>query len=261
MTVQFLPESYVAPRSNGSYTKLNNGSNKLRILSAPILGWEDWVDKSPIRYRMDEKPATWHDASRPGKHFWAVLIWNYQEERVQIFHITQGSIRKSIEELSKDSDWGAPFFYDIKITREGEGLKTKYTVNPLPHKVVDPVIEESFKNSSCNLDALFEGADPFGLWETYTPGVFTKQEQSEDVKFSSDIKSSGKGKKKCSQDEYDSFIDVWSMIYDQDLLNMYIKKRSEHFSVDVKDTVSFLMSDNDEFEREFKTWSSKQKTA
>jgi len=256
MTAQFLPETYVAPRSNGSYTKLNNGTNKIRILSAPVLGWEDWVDNSPIRYKMDEKPSTWYDASRPGKHFWSMIIWNYQEERIQIFHVTQGSIRKYIEDLSKDSDWGAPFFYDIKITREGEGLKTKYTVNPLPHKNIDPIIEKAFKDNPCNLEALFDSADPFGLWETYTEGVFSN---STKTSFTSEAKINNKNV--CSDDEYDAFIDTWSLSYDEKLIEHYIRERSKHFNVDPKETVFLLMSDSNEFEKEFKNWSSKQKVA
>lgn len=258
MSAQFLPTDYIAPRSNGSYTKLNNGVNKIRILSSPVLGWEDWIDNKPVRYRMDEKPSTWHDAARSGKHFWALLVWNYQEERIQIFHITQGSIRKAIEELSRDSDWGAPFFYDIKITREGEGLKTKYTVNPLPHKVIESHIQEVFDNSRCNLDAIFEGQDPFGLWESYTDGVFSQEQvnKQDDSKFTSNIQSDLLGRK-CNQDEMDAFIDSWSQKYDKKLLETYIEKRSTHFKVDVKETVFLLMNDQKEFEKEFKNWSKK----
>lgn len=181
MNTQFLPKDYVAPRTNGSYTKLTNGTNKIRILSSPILGWEEWIDNKPVRYRMDEKPTSWNDPASPGRHFWSLIVWNYEEERIQILHITQGSIRKAIEDISADKDWGVPFYYDLKITREGEGLKTKYTVKPLPHKELDPKIEEAFNDNKCNLDMLFDGKDPFDVQSSYTEGVFTKDKPKQEL--------------------------------------------------------------------------------
>lgn len=257
MTAQFLPDDYIAPRSNGCYTKLEQGPNKIRILSAPILGWEDWVDNKPIRYRMNEKPDSWHDATRPGKHFWSIVIWNYNEERIQIFHVTQGSIRKAIEDLAKDSDWGAPYFYDIKITREGEGLKTKYTVNPLPHKPVDKAVESAFYENKCNLEALFDGQDPFGLWPEYTKGVFSPEDN--ECEFSDKVIKLDELGQKCNDEEYEAFIDAWSLTYDKKVLETYIDKRSEHFEIDNRETVALLMKNQDEFEREFKSWLKKYK--
>lgn len=260
MQAHFLPQDYIAPRSNGSYAKLMNGVNKLRILTAPILGWEDWIDNKPVRYRMDDKPAFWSDPSKPGKHFWTLIVWNYQEDRIQVLQLTQGSIRKAIEELYKDSDWGAPYFYDIKITREGEGLKTKYTVNPLPHKDVEDHVKEAFAQNPCNLEALFSGQDPFELSENYTEGVFSKEEEVEsDVKFTTKIKPKTDIGQQCTQDEMDNFIDAWSHIYDKNLIETYIEKRSSHFGIDTKETVLLLKSDQKEFEKEFKNWSKKYK--
>ncbi len=260
MNSQFLPTDYVAPRSNASYTKLMNGTNKLRILSSPILGWEDWIDNKPVRYRMDDKPSQWHDPSRAGKHFWSMIVWNYQEERIQILNLTQGSIRKALEQLYNESDWGAPFFYDVKITREGEGLKTKYTVNPSPHKKLDPWIRKAFDASPCNLEAIFSSSDPFEACDRYTHGVFSDDEpkkEGTDIAFASDVKNRDELGQKCTQKEFDSFLDVWATLYDRDLLITYIEKRSTHFEVDPKETVFLLMNDQTYFEMEFKNWAEK----
>src|ERR1700689_4101246 len=130
----FLPENYEAPRAGGFYMKLQKGENKIRIMSQPILGWEDWTpDKKPIRYEMDKKPEKSFDPEKPAKHFWAVIVWNYKEEAIQILQINQAGVRKGIEMLCNDSDWGAPYFYDLKIIKTGEDKNTKYQVNPLPH--------------------------------------------------------------------------------------------------------------------------------
>ena len=59
--------------------------------------------------------------------------------------------------------------------KKGEGVDTTYMVNPLPHKQLDPSIKKAFMEKRCNLDALYDGDDPFASgWESYTEGVFDK---------------------------------------------------------------------------------------
>lgn len=166
-----LPENYVAPaQGGGSYTRLLDGETRIRILSQAIVGWEDWLDKKPVRYRMNEKPKVSFDPKKPIKHFWAFIVYNHTVNQIQIMQITQATIRSSLEALSKDQDWGSPYFYDIKITRTGEGVDSKYTVNPSPHKPVSEEILKEFKDKPINLEALFDGADPFSKdHETFTP--------------------------------------------------------------------------------------------
>lgn len=173
--ITFLPVDYQAPKMNSSYMKILPGENKIRVLSRPIMGWEDWIDKRPVRFKMDQKPLTPVDPEKPVKHFWAFIVWNYNEKQIQILQLTQASIRKSIEALCKDEDWGAPFFYDIKIIKKGEQMETEYVVNPLPHKPVTEEMISCFHKKPINLEALYEGADPFShLQENFTPGIFTK---------------------------------------------------------------------------------------
>jgi|SRR5208337_950542 len=173
--MKFLPENYQAPKNSNFYMKLQDGENKIRILSQPILGWEDWIENKPIRYRFDQKPCKANDPKKPVRHFWAFVVWNYQEEKIQILQITQATIRNNIEALCKDEDWGEPYFYDLKIIRKGEGVDTEYMVNPLPHKPLNPKVIEAFKENPCNLEALFDNNDPFsGEWDLYTQGVFEK---------------------------------------------------------------------------------------
>lgn len=173
----FLPADYKAPNSQNNYMKLAEGENKFRILTSPVLGWEDWQDKTPVRFRFNEKPLTSIDPKKPVRHFWAFVVWNYKEERIQILHLTQATVRKAIETLSKDADWGAPYFYDIKIFKTGKDKETEYTVNPLPHKELHSFIVEQFNEKPCFLDALFTSSDPFDAkWAQRTPGVFSKSD-------------------------------------------------------------------------------------
>jgi hypothetical protein len=157
--------------------KFQEGENKFRILSQPVLGWEDWQDKKPIRFRFDQKPARSIDPKKPVKHFWAMIVWNYAAEEIQILQITQASIRKSLHALCVDADWGEPYFYDLKIMKTGEGLETEYVLNPLPHKQLSPHISVMFDERKCNLEALFDNEDPFSKENThFTPGIFSKND-------------------------------------------------------------------------------------
>lgn len=175
--IMFLPVDYEAPKTSNHYMKFVEGENKFRILSAPLLGWEDWLDKKPVRYKMADKPAKSIDPKKPVRHFWAMIVWNYTSEEIQILHLTQATLRKSLEALCKDADWGAPYFYDLKVMKTGEGIDTEYSLNPLPHKELSPHIKEMFNERRCNLDALFYNDDPFSKEHgEYTPGIFVKRD-------------------------------------------------------------------------------------
>lgn len=187
----FLPKDYKSPKSSNGYMKIQEGENKVRILSSPVLGWEDWDDKKPVRFRFDQKPAKSLVQNKPVRHFWSMIVWNYSEEKIQILHVTQATIRNKIESLCSDQDWGQPFFYDIKIIKKGEGVDTEYDINPLPHKELHPSIEEAFNENPCNLDALFDNGDPFDVSnKRFTLGVFKKEVVQEKPKNEKKVISS-----------------------------------------------------------------------
>ncbi len=170
--MSFLPQDYEAPKAASFYLKLQDGENRIRILSKPVIGWEDWDNKKPIRYKFDAKPAKSVDPKKPVRHFWAFIVYNYTQEQIQIMHVTQASIRNRIQDLCNDVDWGSPYSYDIKIVKTGELVNTKYSVNPVPHKPLDPAIIEAFDRRPCLLEALFFNGDVFSPdWKEYTPRV------------------------------------------------------------------------------------------
>lgn len=162
----FFDEGYKLPVSN-NYFKFKPNDNKFRILSRPIVGYEWWegdgTERKPKRvHTVDEIPENVRiDKSYTLKHFWAMIAYNYSDEKVQILEITQKTIQKAIESLVSDEDWGAPFSYDITVKKTGEGLDTEYQVSPKPKKEVDPEILTSYKAMNINLEALYDGSDPF----------------------------------------------------------------------------------------------------
>lgn len=163
----FLPPDYETKAGGNNYMKLQSGENRLRILSRPIIGWLDWAEqngkKTPLRYRRDEKPTTSQDANKPVKEFWAFIVYNYKDSAIQVLEITQATIKKSIQDLSRNEDWGNPFKYDLKITKTGENMSTEYAVMPVPHREVTKEVQEALILKPCNLEALFNGEDPFDV--------------------------------------------------------------------------------------------------
>lgn len=168
----FLPAGYEPPKQTSGYMSLDDGANKLLILGSAVVGYEYWnTSDKPVRLAVEpeESPA---DIRRDKdgkpervKHFWAFPVWNFEEERVQILEITQVSIMRAITALVKNPDWGSPVLtYPITISREGEKLKTKYTITPSPAKDIDPAIMEAWEEThkkGFDLKRLFTGGNPF----------------------------------------------------------------------------------------------------
>jgi len=167
----FLPQDYTAPSGSGDYMKFQKGDNKFRILSKPIIGWVDWKDKKPFRFPMKNKPDR-PMGDQPIKHFWAFIVYDYTNPGVKILEITQSSIQTAIASLSKNEDWGAPFEYDLKVNKTGEGMDTEYSVMPSPKKPLSEEIKKMAMEKPCYLDALFSGADPWAKNDKNTDLAF-----------------------------------------------------------------------------------------
>ncbi len=158
----FNEPSYKIPTTS-NYMKLQQGENTFRVMSSAINGWEYFTnDNKPIRSK--ETPEEVHDMKAGGtiKHFWAFVVWNYQAKRLQIFEITQKTIMSPLLDLINNPKWGHPKGYDITITRKGTGMSdTEYSIFPTPHIAVDEDIAKAFDKAKINLEALYEGLDPF----------------------------------------------------------------------------------------------------
>lgn len=147
--------------------KLQDGSNKFRVLSSAVVGYEYWNHQDkPVRTKnrneIDPTDIRPDQEGRRGKikHFWAFVVWNYQEKRTQILELTQSTIMEPMHALVLNEDWGDPHDYDITVTRSGSGLDTTYSVVPSPKRPF--IIEEAKqKAATVNLEALFDGGDPF----------------------------------------------------------------------------------------------------
>lgn len=161
----FFPDTYKLPVEGGNYLKFKDGDNRFRILSSPVFGWVDWDDNKKVyRTKTREEQPEKSRSNKPDakiKHFWALVVWNYEAKKIQILEITQATVQKAIRGLDDDVDWGKPTNYDILVKRVKENDRTSYTVNPKPKSDLSDEILKSLSQTRVNLEALFSGADPF----------------------------------------------------------------------------------------------------
>lgn len=165
--MSFLPKDYEKPAGNSKYFKFQTGDNKFRILSHAVIGYLDWDDKQPIRTK--DRPERSIDPAKPVKHFWAFIVWDYQEKVLKILELTQATIQDAIFNLDSDEAWGNPTGYDLNVKKEGEKMATKYTTMPVPPKPLHPEIKRLYEEAFIDLEALFVGGDPFAASKTSAP--------------------------------------------------------------------------------------------
>jgi hypothetical protein len=171
---KFLPDGFEKLRTEKPYInlgKLAEGEHRFRIVGRPIAGWLDWRDKKPYRFRPDKKPATSFDPKVPVKAFWAVHVWDYAKDGLFVMEITQNSIRRSLEMLAMNEDWGDLTTFDFKLKKEGSGIDTNYSVIPIPPKPLDAKIKKAVETTKIRLEALYDGLDPWGDIEPKQPEI------------------------------------------------------------------------------------------
>ena len=162
----FLPKAYEVPSQGGNYMKFKQGDNNFRILSSAIIGYEYWTNENkPVRSKeqFEETPNAKEDKNGKVsvKHFWAFVAVDLSDNEIKILEVTQVSIQNTIMSFVQNDKWGDPKGYDINVNRTGEGIETDYTVMPSPHLKLDKEVEKTYKEMEINLEALYDGANPF----------------------------------------------------------------------------------------------------
>lgn len=161
--MNFLPNEYEVPKAPSNYVKLEKGQNKFRVVSSAIIGYEYWTtENKPVRlkYMPDVAPTDIRKDSKV-KHFWAFVVIDRKDNKIKVMELTQASIMKQMKKIVDSEEWGDPKGYDFTINREGDGLETEYTVQPSPHKELTTEEMAMVEFTKVNLEALFEGENPF----------------------------------------------------------------------------------------------------
>lgn len=170
--MSFLPTNYEEPKSSGGgkFTKFPDGETvRLRVLSDAVTGYQYWTkENKPVSTQnhpgLTPENIRIEDSGKPSRvaHFWAFAVWHYGANEIQICQITQSTIRAALGDYLADPDYGEPQGYDLKITRSGTGLETKYSVIAAPPKSFElPTSEIKEELANINLSALFSGENPF----------------------------------------------------------------------------------------------------
>ena len=118
---------------------------------------ENGFDEPPLE-EIPEGAALRKDKSPMIKTFMAMVVWNYKEERFQIWSFTQQSLTQQFQKACENPRYGDPRGYDFEWSRTGKELSTKHTLMALPPEPIADEIAESFKDFECDLKAYCLGA-------------------------------------------------------------------------------------------------------
>lgn len=142
-----LPTDTRGKAGGSSFTKLEQGQNKILIVGDAVQGYQYWtmngVKRSPevfeetpgIRMKKVKDKETGEESEVPEKqqYFWAVPVYNFKTESFEIYQITQKGVRDDLAALQSNDEWGDPTGkFTVTINKSGEGFETKYTVTPNP---------------------------------------------------------------------------------------------------------------------------------
>jgi len=170
-----LPKDFKQEQTGGKYTlnKLKSGDKvKFRVLSDFIDGKSVWGDKDgkrvPTRVKLGQPIPTgaigvnkFSGNPESIKQFIAAVVWNYQDEQIEIFETDKATIIGQIVAIEENDDWGDCKQYDLTVSKKGEGMDTEYNVLP-SNKAVFKCPEDP---KSVNLQALYSNEDPFAQVE------------------------------------------------------------------------------------------------
>ncbi len=124
-------KNYNPPEAESPWIKFLEGTTTIRILSHSI-NWKSHYIRSEKKSHTctgDISTCEWCQKGDQPKGRWAYLILNRSNKEIRVMEIGW-SIFGTILQCAKDSDYGDPRKYDLKITRKGTGLETEYQVIP-----------------------------------------------------------------------------------------------------------------------------------
>lgn len=161
----FLPAGYVQPKTSGGFTKIEAGTNKFRILSAPLIIWLQWTEGKPSRHVFNPeiaKPVKGSGANDSVVHAWAMVVWNYKTEKIEVMELDKQGCLSTLREYAENPKWGHPKEYDIIITKTGSGREnTKYALTVDPKEPLSNEIIEAYTENPVDLNLLLKNENPF----------------------------------------------------------------------------------------------------
>jgi hypothetical protein len=101
----------------------------------------------------------------PVKFIISLPVYNFDNEAVEVFTISQKSLIREIDSISQTDDYEDLLATDFTLSREGNGIETRYKLLPVPRKKgADARIAEAWQSAQADgfdLTRLAEGGNPF----------------------------------------------------------------------------------------------------
>ena len=178
---------------NGGYmtaSKLGDGeSYRVAILSEEPLeyftvwGESDEGQKKPFRFVSEPSPTEIREElgefkqrmnyegtelEKP-KFGLSFFVFDYADEKVKIFEITQKTLMKELDGISQSEDYEDLHSWDLVFSRKGLKMATEYKILPGPRKKgmqekIDAAWSEA-EGKGFDLQQLLVGGSPFGTAE------------------------------------------------------------------------------------------------
>lgn len=191
-----LPSNFKQDGQKSQYTmnSLDDKGTRIRFVSDFITGkfvWGDGEDgkRIPHHYKKGQNIfvgdiGTNKFTGEPEsiKQFIAGVVWNYRTEQFEIFETNKSTVIGQIVEYEANDEYGDSKGYDLTLKKTGEKMDTKYSVIASPPKPVDSGIVEAYKKTSINLQALFDGKDPFNSETEPVEQSTNKEDQDQFVR-------------------------------------------------------------------------------
>ena len=107
---------------------------------------------------IPEGAATRKNGDPAVKTFMAMIVWNYKEEKFQIWSFTQQTLIQQFTKAVENPRYGDPRGYDFEWSRKGKTMTdTVHTLMALPPEPVADEITEAFDSFQCDLKAYCMG--------------------------------------------------------------------------------------------------------
>ncbi len=190
-SIAFLEDDYKIPTTISSYMRPAKIEKDVTLVMRILPSWKElncirYYEYFDTREEKDKPvrsltpfescPWIWLDNKWHLKvpyEAWSMKIYNLNDNVVQLFTITQLTIKKAIAKKLQNEKYKDPTTYDIEIEKEWEALKTEYSV--------------SFEKDSTYTDELLKWKDRKIDWDkflaceqdVFSDIIITKEEVTE----------------------------------------------------------------------------------
>ena len=183
-------KSAIAASTGGGYlnpSKIQSGNSvRFALLEdQPLEFFECWGESSeggvkPFRFSDDPSPEDIIEEMGPDysrrmnregtapekvKFAIAVPVYNYESSSVQILQLSQKGLQNELDDISQMEDYANLLDWDFVLSRDGNGLETRYSLRTAPRKKgTQATIEAAWTETRAagfEIGRLLTGENPF----------------------------------------------------------------------------------------------------